>query len=364
MRIARFSVGHYRVPREVWWGERRIGASGYEISDLELVTFELETEDEVRGTGFTYTIGRGGAAVRAMLEQEVGPLLLGADCRDVRHHWHRLHRELHFVGNGGVTAVAIAAADIAQWDALACEAGLPLYRFLGAHRDQIDTYASGVNLAYSLEELVDEMNEFRDAGFSAVKMKVGRTLAEDVERVGAVRAAIGERSRLMVDANMGWTQAEAARRLRVLDDFDLYWLEEPLVPHDVEGHAALQRQTATPIAAGETLFTPHDFGAYFRAQALRIPQPDVIRLGVTGWLQVAELADAFGLPVAPHFIPEIHVHLACAVPNALTLEYLPILERLLVEPLAVRDGLASPSQGPGHGMHFSHDLLAGHRLAP
>ena len=357
MRVARCRAAHYRIPREVWWGEGRIGASGYEISHIELATFSVETEDGVEGFGFTYTVGHGGAAVLALLETEIAPALEGRDVREVEPIWHELQRRLHFVGRSGVTAVAIAAADIALWDALARGAGAPLYRFLGAHRSELPAYASAVNLTLSLDELLEQTAAFRARGFSALKMKVGGRLRDDVERVRAVRHAVGDGCELMVDANMAWDVAEAARRLRAFEPFELAWLEEPLPPHDVEGHAALQRATSIPLAAGETLFTPWEFAPYFAAAAIRIVQPDVVRLGVTGWLQVVSLAAAHGLPVAPHFIPEIHVHLACAIPNALTLEYLPIFERLLEAPVDVRDGVARPSETPGHGMVFADDVL-------
>jgi L-alanine-DL-glutamate epimerase-like enolase superfamily enzyme len=350
------------VPREVWWPEARIGASLYEISHIELVTFEVETVDGVTGFGFTYTVGHGGSAVLALLEDEIAPELVGRDPRDAEAIWHELQARLHFVGASGVTAVAIAAADIALWDALAREAGLPLYRYLGVHRTEIPAYASAVNLALGVDELVAQMAGYREQGFSALKMKVGKTLLEDVQRVRAVREAIGEECGLMVDANMAWDVAEGARRLKALEPFGLAWLEEPLPPHDVSGHAALQRGTSIPLAAGETLFAPHEFTPYFQAGAIRIAQPDVIRLGVTGWRRVAAAAAEFGLPLAPHFIPEIHVHLICTVPHALILEYLPIFERLLEAPLEIRDGVARPSEGSGHGMRFSDDIMNPHRV--
>ncbi len=363
MKITRCAAAHFRVPREIWSEGQRIGASRYEISHFELVTFEVETESGVTGSGFTYTVGHGGSAVLALLETEIAPELVGAECRDVTAIWHRLHEKLHFVGSSGVTAVAIAAADIALWDALARDAELPLYRFLGAHRFEIPAYASAVNLALSLDELVAQMSGFRDAGFTMMKMKVGGPFREDVERVRAVRGAVGDGCDLMIDANMAWDVAEAARRVRAFEPFDVYWLEEPLPPHDVAGYAALQRLTSIPLAAGETLFAPWEFHSYFRNEAIRIPQPDVIRLGVTGWLQVAASALRFGLPLAPHFIPEIHVHLICAVPNALNLEYLPIFERLLQKPLEIRNGIALPTETPGHGMVFSQEVLDPYRVA-
>lgn len=362
MRVVSCNAGHFRVPREVWWPGGRIGASLYEISHIELVTIELETDAGVRGVGFTYTVGHGGAAIHALLECEIVPHLLGRDARDVEAIWHELHAKLHFVGAGGVTAVAIAAADIALWDVRAAGAGLPLYRHLGVHRPSIPAYASAVNLALTTSELVEQMAAYRAEGFRAVKMKVGRSLRDDVERVGAVREAVGDGCELMVDANMAWDVAEAARRLDSLEPFELAWLEEPLPPHDVAAFAELQRSTAVPLAAGETLFTPDEFTPYLRSRAIRIPQPDVIRLGVTGWRRVAAAALEAGLRVAPHFVPEIHVHLACAIPNALNLEYLPIFELLLEEPIRIQEGEAIPPETPGHGMRFSDDVLAPFRV--
>jgi L-alanine-DL-glutamate epimerase-like enolase superfamily enzyme len=193
-------------------------------------------------------------------------------------------------------------------------------------------------------------------------MKVGASLREDVERVRAVREAVGDGCELMVDANMAWDVAEAGRRLRALEPLGPAWLEEPLPPHDVDGYAALQLGTSIPLAAGETLFTPHEFAPYFASGAIRIPQPDVIRLGVTGFRRVAAATLEHGLPLAPHFVPEIHVHLACAAPNALVLEYLPIFDRLLETPVAITDGLARPSESPGHGMRFAADAVEPFRL--
>jgi L-alanine-DL-glutamate epimerase-like enolase superfamily enzyme len=361
VRVVAANAAHYRVPREVWWPSGRIGASLYEITHFELVTCEVELEDGTIGFGFTYTVGHGGSAVHALLEDPIVPDLHGRDVHDVEAIWHELHAKLHFVGAGGVTAVAIAAADIALWDARSASAGLPLYRYLGAHRASVPAYASAVNLALSTDELAAQMAGYREQGFRELKLKVGKQLHEDVERVRAVRDAVGGDCVLYVDANMAWDVAEAARRLRALEPFEIGWLEEPLPPHDFEGFAALQRQTAIPLAAGETLFTPDEFTPYFRGGAIRVAQPDVVRLGVTGWRRVAAAALGAGMPVAPHFIPEIHVHLACAIPNALNLEYLPLFELLLERAIEVRDGVASPPETPGHGMRFSADVLDPYR---
>jgi L-alanine-DL-glutamate epimerase-like enolase superfamily enzyme len=195
-----------------------------------------------------------------------------------------------------------------------------------------------------------------------VKIKVGRSSAEDVERVRAVRELVGNGCRLMVDANMAWTLAEAAQRLKALEPYDIDWLEEPLTPEDVAGHSALQQSTTVPLAAGESLFSLWEFASYFRAGAIRVAQPDVTRLGVTGWLKVACVAEAFHVPIAPHFVPEVHVHLACAVPNAVLIEYLPWFERLLSSTLEIANGVARPPSTPGHGVVLNRDLLEPYRI--
>jgi L-alanine-DL-glutamate epimerase-like enolase superfamily enzyme len=355
MRVTNASTSHYRLPRDVWW-PLPIEASQYTTSDFEIVTCEIETDIGTTGFGFTYTIGRGGSAIRAALADEIIPVIIGRECSQVDALWTELHELLQFVGTG-VTSAAIAAADIAIWDARARAAGLPLFRLLGAHRNSIPVYATGVNLAYNIDQLVEEVSAFRASGFGAVKIQIGGSLHDDLERLGAVRAALGDDCTLMVDAMMAWDLAEAARRARRLEPFDLAWLEQPLAPSDVHGYAKLQAATAIPLAAGESFFAPSVFGEYLRRDAIRVVQPNVIRLGISGWLRAARLADVFHLRVAPHFIPEIHAHLACAVPNASWLEHQPLFQRLQLAPVEIHDGLARPSAVPGHGMAFDPDVI-------
>lgn len=361
-RIVRFATDLYRVPRELWVGSLPVRGSLYAISHIELVTCEVETGEGATGFGLTYTVGHGGSALHATLRDEIGPELLGHEVRSPAASWRELWRRLHWVGRGGVAAAAIAASDLALWDACARARGLPLYEHIGAHRDAVPAYGSGVDLGYSLDELLDEVRGHRSAGFDAVKIKVGLSAAEDVERVRAVREEVGDGCRLMVDANLAWTLGEAAQRVRTLEPYGVAWLEEPLAVEDVEGHAALQRSTSVPLAAGESLFSVWEFAAYLRAGAIRVAQPDVARLGVTGWLEVAALADAFHVPLAPHFVPDVHVHLACAVPNAVYVEHLAWLEPLLTSRLELEHGTARPSSGPGHGVVLDRDLLEPYRL--
>lgn len=359
MKIVRCTSKLHRVARDVWWPLPLAGLL-HDVSHIELITFELETDAGVNGMGYTYTLGHGGVGVHAILEHEIAPMLTGRDSNEVGGLWHELWWRLHWVGRGGVVPVAMAAADIALWDLRAKLAGVPLHTLLGATRKDVPAYGSGVDLAYELDDLVASVRSFREQGLRVFKIKVGRTYEEDLERIAAVRNEISDAS-LLVDANQGWDLAEAARRAHAFETYGVAWLEEPLVPEDVDGHAELQRQTTIPIAVGETLFSPYEFKNYFRHSATRIAQPDVTRLGgVTGWLAVAHTAETFHIPIAPHFMQDIHIHLLCAIPNALYLEYLPWFDYFLEQPLEVRDGRVAPPTTPGHGVRFKREALEPH----
>lgn len=364
MRIAGCKTAHYRIPRSVWWPVA-LEDHALAIDAIELVTCDVETDVGITGRGYTYTLGRGGSAVHALLQHEVAPQLAGQPIRTAAAAWDPLWAGLRRVGRGGVVSVALCAADIALWDALAQAAGLPLYEYLGKARDRIPAYGSSIDLGYALDELTDTVRAHVDAGLEAVKVKVGRSAGEDLRRVQAVREVLGAERQLMVDANAGWKLREATERARLLEPFHVTWLEEPLDPDDLEGHARLKDRTSIGIAAGETLFSVAEFDRYLRAGALRYVQADVARVGgITPWLRVAELARAAHRPMAPPFMQDVHVHLVCAVPNGLILEYLPLFDALLEAPLEVSgDGTIAPPRRPGVGVRFRTDVLEPYRVS-
>ena len=356
--VASIDTECYRVPQHVF-SPTPLKDTTHTIEALDLIVATVRTKDDVVGMGYSYTTGHAAAAVKAMLDTEIAPYVVGRSCRDAERLWEEAWWRTHWAGRGGVSTLAMAAVDIAQWDAQAIAAGLPLYRYIGAHRDAIRGYGSGVNLSLSLPELVTQAEEFVARGFTGYKLKVGRpTPREDAECLAALRATLGPDGLLIVDANMGWTLGEALRRVGDLERHGVYWLEEPIIPEDVAGHAALARATTVRIAAGENLYTKHQFNDYFRADALHIVQADVVRCGgITEWLKIAHLAQAANLPMAPHFVAELHLHLLCAVPNALILEYLPWFDALVEEPLRSVDGLFAPPDRPGHGVTFDVEKL-------
>src|SRR5918998_4221649 len=245
MTIERMEIAQFRLPLEA------MGDAGHGTIDGEdLITVELHADGLV-GHGYTYTIGRGGWAVRAILEHDLAPLLVGKDATDIQGLWDLMWQRLLFVGRGGVTAFAMAAVDVALWDLRGLREERPLYAVIGAEAREIPAYGSGVDLPKSLDDLLAQTEGFMERGFPGVKVKVGRPdSADDEERVGAVRRLIGDEVDLMIDANMSWSTDEALERGRRLEEFGLYWYEEPTIPEDVAGPARAPPGLHGPIANG------------------------------------------------------------------------------------------------------------------
>jgi L-alanine-DL-glutamate epimerase-like enolase superfamily enzyme len=357
MSLAAVEAGHYRIPLPTVLSDATHG----DIDGFELVTVRLRASDGAEGLGYTYTVGAGGAAIRALIERDLAPALTGEDPERIEHLWTRMWWRLHYVGRGGPASFAISAVDVALWDLRARRLGRPLWRLLGGSDPRVRAYAGGIDLQFPLDRLQRQTEENLARGFRAIKMKVGRPhLAEDVARVRALRAQLGPELPLMVDANMRWTADEAIRASRAFAEHDVYWLEEPTIPDDVAGHVRVLREGALPVAAGENLHTLHEFARLIDAGGVSFPEPDVSNCGgITVWLKAAHLAEAHNLPVTSHGVHDLHVHLLAAVPNASFLEAHGFgLERFLTEPLRIQDGIARAPERPGHGVAFDWDALA------
>ena len=358
MKIEGLAAAYYRLPLEAM-GDAGHGA----IDSEELVTVKLRAGG-LEGHGYAYTIGRGGRAVRALIEHDLAPLLAGRDATDIQGLWDLMWQRLLYVGRGGLAAFAIAAIDIALWDLRGLRERKPLYALLGAKPREIPAYGSGVDLPKPLDELLRQTESFLARGLPGVKVKIGRREArEDEARVAAVRKLIGERVDLMVDANMAWGADEALERGRRLEQFGLYWYEEPTIPEDVAGHVRLARELAVPIAVGESLHSPHEFRRYVEEGAVEVVQIDpVTNGGISASLRALEMANAAGLKASSHYTDELSAHLLCAAREPVYLEkHAFALDRYLETPQEVRNGRVRPTEAPGTGMRFSEAALAPYR---
>jgi len=359
-RIASIETGFYRIPLPEVLTDSMHG----EMRAFELNTVRIRDADGAEGVGYTFTVGRNGAAVDAVLAREFPEILGAEDADGIEHLWNKAWWALHYGGRGGPTVLALSAVDMALWDLKARRVGLPLWNLLGGFDPKVPAYAGGIDLDLPLDKLLRQTDGNLEKGFRAIKMKVGRKkLAEDVARVAAMRAHLGEGFALMVDANMKWTVDEAIRAARALAPHDLTWIEEPTIPDDPAGHARILRDGGLPVAAGENLRTLWEFKQYIAVGAVSYPEPDVTNCGgITPFLKIAHLAEAFNLPVTSHGAHDVTVHLLAACPNRSYLEAHGFgLERYIAEPLVIEEGFAIAPNRPGHGIAFDWDGLA--RLA-
>lgn len=339
-----------RIPLRRPWGE--------DVTDIRVIAVTVVCDDGTEGHGFSWTPSIGATAVQAMLDEDLAPFLRGRPA--TTQIWDAAWAHLHEAGSGGVTTIALAGADLALWDRQARIRGLGVTELLGRRHDRLPVYGSGVNLHYTLDELVAQAQRWVDAGYGAVKIKVGRPdLADDLDRVAAVRSVIGPDRRLLVDANQRWDLDTATRRVEALSAHGIGWIEEPLRADDLAGHAELRRRVDVPIALGENVHTLHRFREFLDADAVDVVQPNVIRVGgITPFLRIAQLAGQRNVELAPHLLPDLSAQLAFALPERSWIEDVEDagFERLgaLSEPAAVTvaDGWATAAPALGLGLRF------------
>ena len=330
------------------------------MTEVAFLFAEIRTEAGFEGVGFGYSKRAGGPAQFAHA-REIAPDLIGEDPNDIARLWTKLVWAGASVGRSGASTQAIAAIDTALWDLKAKRAGLPLAKLLGAHRDSVRCYNTGGGYLHTpLEQVLENADSSLASGIGGIKLKVGQPdLREDLRRVRAVREHLGDAVPIMVDANQQWDRPAAMRAGRALEEFGLVWIEEPLDAYDAEGHAQLARSLDTAVATGEMLTSVAELDEFVRRGAVDILQPDAPRIGgITPFLKIAALADSRNLQIAPHFVMEIHVHLAAAYPHETWVEHFDWLDPLFNERLETKDGRMIVPDRPGLGVTLSEQARA------
>ena len=354
--IEKVETGLYEIPLATALTDSTHGV----MAAFEIVTVRIFDSDGAEGCGYTYTCGRNGGAAHDVLAREIAEIVQGADAGCPEALWHRLWWDLHYGGRGGPTVLAMSAFDIAMWDLKAKRAGEPLWRHLGGFDRRVPCYAGGIDLMLTADELIAQTEGNLQRGFRAIKMKVGRPrLSEDVTKVKAMRAFLGDEFPLMLDANMVYSADEAIRAARAFAPYDPFWFEEPCPPDDIAANARVLREGGLPVATGENFRSLWEFKNFIAGEAVSFPEPDVTNCGgVTPFIKIARLAEAFGLPVTSHGAHDITVHLLAACPNMSYLEAHGFgLDDYIAEPLEIRDGFAIAPDRPGHGVTFDWDAL-------
>jgi len=349
--ILEFRVRAVRVPMP----EPHRTASGV-ITESPLVLTDVITDAGVVGHSMVFTYTAAALKPTADLVANIGALLNGEPLAPAEIE-RRLAARFRLLGTQGLVGMALAAIDMALWDALARAHGMPLVRLLGGVAKPLRAYGA---VGYDgVEGSARTAEQWAKRGYTGVKAKIGYpSLAEDVAVVRAMRKAAGADVAIMVDYNQSLSPAEAVARLRALDDEDLAWVEEPTLAHDYAGHAHVAREARTPVQCGENWWGLADMRHAVDARASDYVMPDVMKIGgVTGWLRAAALAQAHALPVSSHLWPEVSARLLCCTPTAHWLEYADWWNPVLAAPLTIERGMAIVGDAPGSGVEWNEDAV-------
>ena len=339
----------------------------------DAVVVKVTTEAGVVGYGESHH-GRCPGAVAALVNTTLKQLVVGQDANDVVGIWNNIYvRQLGSHGMGAGACLAMSGIDMALWDIRGKALGVPLYKLLGGSAKPIPAYAGGVSLGYQEPRaLVAEAQPLIAAGYKAIKLRVGDTPKRDLARVAAVREALGDEIAILVDANTGYTVADARKVMPGYEDLDIGWLEEPFPAHDYASYRLAATFSSVPLAAGENHYTRFEFNRVIEDGSITILQPDLSKTGgVTEALRVAHLASAWKLPIHPHtsmtgLNMAATIHFLAAIDNAGYFEGDVSKNNLFRDELVSKpyevgsDGCVRPLEGPGLGLEVNEKFLAAH----
>jgi L-alanine-DL-glutamate epimerase-like enolase superfamily enzyme len=361
MKITRLKTTLVNVPLA-----KPIATPIHQMKSVGCVLVELETDQGITGESYVFTLN--GVRLKSLHEMILGfaHQVEGRNPHFVSGIGQNIWDELNPIGHKGFSIAALSAIDTACWDLIGKFAELPLHKVFGACRDKVRTYASGgLWLSQTIDECVDEARDFVEAGFCSMKIRLGsKNSKDDVDRVRAIREAVGPNIELLSDVNQGLTTKQAIKLGRQLESFELGWLEEPVDYQNLKGHAEVRNALTIPIASGETEYTRFGMKAILEANAVDVLMPDLQRVGgLSEFRRATALASCYQVPVSSHLFTEQCICIAASEPNCISVEHMPWFSPLFNESIVVQDGCIEVLERPGIGFTFSQTAIAKYKIS-
>jgi D-arabinonate dehydratase len=340
-------------------------AAGYEIRSRDYQFVRIDTDAGISGWGFT--LGRG-ADVASIVRRNLSPIIENEDPLRNEHLWKKMYESTRFIGQQGMVIRAISMVDIALWDIKGKQARMPVGFLIGGNSASVPVNAVGgyYRDGSTPECLYDEVRRLNDLGYWGVKIAAGSLeRTDDSQRLAAARKALGESGRLMADVNWCWTDLKLAlRTAKEWEQFDLRWIEEPCPPENIEFRRQFRAASAAPLALGDEQYGRWTFRTWIERSAVDILRPDATVVGgITEYLKIAALASCYDLPLAPHYYPDVHIHLAAAFPHTLCVETfdessgLDSFHLVRKRPLRAVDGIMRLPEEAGLGFEIDEEAL-------
>lgn len=341
--------------------EKPIKTAIHQMESVGCVLVSIHSNEGLVGEGYCFALNAERLKAFDEIVKSYATLIEGQDSDYIEAIWENIYQSLNAMGQKGMTIGALAAVDTALWDLQGKALNKPLHRIFGACRDRVRTYASsGLWLSQGIDELCAEAQAFIDQGFHSMKIRLGKpTWQEDIERVKAVREAIGNDVELLSDANQSLNTKQAIKLGRELEAYDIAWFEEPVSAMNLTGHAEIRQKLDINIASGETEYTRYGMKAMLDIQACDILMPDLQRMGgITELRKVAALSASYDIPISTHIFTEQSLCVAGSAPNCISVEHMCWFETLFNESMDLVDGNLLIPERAGIGFTFNQDVVA------
>ena len=359
MRPVNIEASLYKIPtRKVQQN------STHTFSEYEYIVTRVEFDGGIEGIGYAYTQGNGGAAILHLINDYFSKFLIQDRVETIAKLNKKFWDYTYSFGMEGLSRLAYASIDLAYYDGLTKELGLPLYVYLGGDEDaRVTAYRSAIDLNMTQKELIEDIRKYKAEGYTAYKVKVGKEdFSEDLERLDSVREVIGESATLMAYVNRKWGLKESLIKGKRLQERGIYGLEEPVEADMLYEYSYLRNRLDMFIAGGESIYNYYQMKELITNECVDVSQIDIIRAGgVYEWMRLAQLAKVYGIKTAPHFAEEVAIQALPATENAICLEHLPDSNLrdsgLIKEPFRIYQGCAYPSKKPGNGIDFLWNKL-------